>query len=245
MKEEMRIAICDDQKEIRELFQERVRRLYPKAELSLFCSGEELLTSDKQSDILLLDIQMPGKNGMDTARELRRKNKDTIIIFVTALEDFVFQAFDVGAFHYLVKPFQEKKFVEVLMKAAAQSEENKKRETAKIKKEKPGLVITTKGRHITVDFADIVYAEIFNRKVILHLLDSDIEYYGKMKELEEQAGDEFFRPHRAYLVNFNYIRKYNSVVIELQKGQALMAKQNYREFVKRYLRFVQKKGREQ
>lgn len=241
----MRIAICDDQKEIRELFQERVRRLYPKAELSLFCSGEELLTSDKQSDILLLDIQMPGKNGMDTARELRRKNKDTIIIFVTALEDFVFQAFDVGAFHYLVKPFQEKKFVEVLMKAAAQSEENKKRETAKIKKEKPGLVITTKGRHITVDFADIVYAEIFNRKVILHLLDSDIEYYGKMKELEEQAGDEFFRPHRAYLVNFNYIRKYNSVVIELQKGQALMAKQNYREFVKRYLRFVQKKGREQ
>lgn len=241
----MRIAICDDQKEIRELFQERVRRLYPKAELSLFCSGEELLTSDKQSDILLLDIQMPGKNGMDTARELRRKNKDTIIIFVTALEDFVFQAFDVGAFHYLVKPFQEKKFVEVLMKAAAQSEENKKRETAKIKKEKPGLVITTKGRHITVDFADIVYAEIFNRKVILHLLDSDIEYYGKMKELEEQAGDEFFRPHRAYLVNLNYIRKYNSVVIELQKGQALMAKQNYREFVKRYLRFVQKKGREQ
>lgn len=241
----MRIAICDDQKEIRELFQERIQRLYPKAELSLFCSGEELLLSDKQSDILLLDIQMPGKNGMDTARELRRKNKNTIIIFITALEDFVFQAFDVGAFHYLVKPFQEKKFVEVLTKAAAQSEENKRRETANIKKEKPGLVITTKGRHITVDFADIVYAEIFDRKIILHLLDSDIEYYGKMKELEEQAGDEFFRPHRAYLVNFNYIRKYDAATIELQKGQALMAKQNYREFVKRYLRFVQKKGREQ
>lgn len=241
----MRIAICDDQKEIRELFQERIQRLYPKAELSLFCSGEELLLSDKQSDILLLDIQMPGKNGMDTARELRRKNKNTIIIFITALEDFVFQAFDVGAFHYLVKPFQEKKFVEVLTKAAAQSEENKRRETANIKKENPGLVITTKGRHITVDFADIVYAEIFDRKIILHLLDSDIEYYGKMKELEEQAGDEFFRPHRAYLVNFNYIRKYDAATIELQKGQALMAKQNYREFVKRYLRFVQKKGREQ
>ena len=131
----MRIAICDDQREVRELFEERIRRLYPEAELLLFSSGEQLLDSEKVSDILLLDIQMPGKNGMDTARELRKKNKNTIIIFVTALEEFVFQAFDVGAFHYLVKPFHEKKFAEVLMRAAAQSEENKKREAVNSKKE--------------------------------------------------------------------------------------------------------------
>lgn len=241
----MRIAICDDQREVRELFEERIQRLYPEAELLLFSSGEQLLDSKKAPDILLLDIQMPGKNGMDTARELRKKNKNTILIFVTALEEFVFQAFDVGAFHYLVKPFHEKKFAEVLMRAAAQSEENKKREAVNSKKEKPGLVITTKGRHITVDFDEIIFAEVFDRKVILHLLDSDIEYYGKMKELQEQAGDEFFRPHRAYLVNFNYIRKYDAATIELEKGQALMAKQNYREFVRRYLRFVQKKGKGQ
>lgn len=116
----MRIAICDDQREVRELFEERIRRLYPEAELLLFSSGEQLLDSEKAPDILLLDIQMPGKNGMDTARELRKKNKNTILIFVTALEEFVFQAFDVGAFHYLVKPFHEKKFAEVLMRAAAQ-----------------------------------------------------------------------------------------------------------------------------
>lgn len=129
----MRIAICDDQREVRELFEERIRRLYPEAELLLFSSGEQLLDSEKAPDILLLDIQMPGKNGMDTARELRKKNKNTILIFVTALEEFVFQAFDVGAFHYLVKPFHEKKFAEVLMRAAAQSEENKKREAVKRK----------------------------------------------------------------------------------------------------------------
>ncbi len=65
-----------------------------------------------------------------------------------------------------------------------------------------------------------------------------------MKELEEKAGEEFYRPHRAYLVNFNYIRKYDATTIYLTKGQALMAKQNYREFVKSYLKFNQKKGQE-
>ena len=98
----MEIAICDDEKEIRDMLAEKIGKLYPQAGLSLYRSGEELLLAEKEPDILLLDIQMPGKNGMETAKELRRKNKKAIIIFVTALEDFVFQAFDVGAFHYLV-----------------------------------------------------------------------------------------------------------------------------------------------
>ena len=72
-------------------------------------------------------------------------------------------------------------------------------------------------------------------------MDSDIEYYGKMKELEKRAGDDFFRPHRAYLVNFNFIIKYDATTIYLKRGQALMAKQNYHDFVKSYLRFNQKK----
>ena len=71
----MRIAVCDDEKEIRDMFAEKIERLYPGADLSLYRSGEELLLSDKEPDILLLDIQMPGKNGMETAKELRRKNK--------------------------------------------------------------------------------------------------------------------------------------------------------------------------
>ena len=239
----MQIAVCDDEKEIRDMFAEKIGRLYPKAELSLYQSGEELLLSEKEPDILLLDIQMPGKNGMETAKELRRKNKKAIIIFVTGLEDFVFQAFDVGAFHYLVKPFDDWKFTEVLQNAVEQSEDRKKLEGAGRKGERPSLMITTGGKHITVNLEDIVYAEVFDRKVILHMMDTDIEYYGKMKELEEKAGDEFYRTHRSFLVNFGFIRKYDAATVYLEKGQALMAKQNYREFVKQYLRYNQRKGR--
>ncbi len=239
----MQIAVCDDEKETRDIFTEKIRKLYPKADLSLYQSGEEMLLSDKEPDILLLDIQMPGKDGMETAKELRRKNKKAIIIFVSALDDYVFQAFDVGAFHYLVKPFDDRKFAEVLQNAVKQFEEIEKLEDAGGKREKPSLMIIAGGKHITVNQEDIVYAEVFDRKVILHTMDSDIEYYGKMKELVKKVGDEFYRTHRSFLVNFGYVRKFTATTVYLEKGQALMAKQNYGEFVKQYLRYNQRKGR--
>ena len=184
---------------------------------------------------------MPGMDGMETARKLRREQKALIIIFVTAIKEYVFQAFDVGAFHYLVKPFTDEKFFMVLQNAVNQLE---RREIEIFSREEnPKLLITAKGSHISVNLKDIVYAEVFNRKIILHTMDADIEYYGKMKELEEQTGDDFYRSHRAYLVNFHYIKKYNAAKIYLEKGQALMAKKNYPDFVKCYLRYNQRKGR--
>ncbi len=234
----MQIAVCDDEREIREMFAEKIGKLYPKADLSLYRSGEELLSSAKEPDIVLLDIQMPGRNGMETARD-----KKVIIIFVTALDDFVFQAFDVGAFHYLVKPFHDAKFAEVLQSAVEQYEDRKKLEGAGRRVEMPSLLITTGGKHVTVSLEDIVYAEVFDRKVILHTMDADIEYYGKMKELEEKAGDEFYRTHRSFLVNFGFIKKYNATTVYLKKGQVPMAKQNYQDFVRQYLRYNQRKGR--
>lgn len=234
----MKIGICDDEKATRDLLGDKVKKLYPRADILLYRSGEELLAGELP-DILFLDIQMPGKNGIETAEELRRTGRRTIIIFVTAIEDYVFRAFDVAAFHYLVKPFSNEKFFEVLHKAVEKFE---KPESESGKPQKPSLLITTGGTHITVNIEDIVYAEVFDRKVIVHTMDRDIEYYGKLKDLEKKAGEDFYRPHRAYLVNFNFIRKYDAATIYLKKGQALMAKQNYQGFVKSYLRYNQRKG---
>ena len=239
----MRIAICDDEKEIRELLAEKTAELYPEADIALMSSGGELLSAEEKADILLLDIQMQGMNGMQTARELRGQDKEVIIIFVTALSDFVFQAFDVGAFHYLVKPFDDGKVAEVLQNAVGQFEDRKRISDSGNKRDVPSLVITTGGEHITVGIMDIVYAEVFDRKIILHTMDADIEYYGKMKELEQKAGEEFYRTHRSFLVNFGFVRKYDAATVWLEKGQALIAKQNYGGFVKAYLRYNQRKGR--
>lgn len=235
----MRIAICDDEKNIRELIANKVAKQYPAAEIVFFQSGEELLLSDESIDILFIDIQMSGIDGMETARELRKKDKKEILIFVTAMEEYVFQAFDVGAFNYIVKPIDDAKFSDVLHRAVSEWSSQNINEK---KPEERYVLINNSGVHTKVILDEIVYAEVFNRKVVIHKLNGEIEYYGKMSDLESLAGDSFFRPHRAYLVNFKYVEKYDATTIYLEKGTVLMAKQNYPEFVKKYMKYIQKRG---
>ena len=237
--ESMRIAICDDEKNIRELIANKVAKQYPDAEISFFQSGEELLLVDESIDILFLDIQMSGIDGMETARELRKKDKSVILVFVTAVEEYVFQAFDVGAFNYIVKPIDDGKFSDVLHRAV---DEWSSQNINEKEPEERYVLINNSGVHTKVILDEIVYAEVFNRKVVIHKLDGEIEYYGKMSDLESLAGDSFFRPHRAYLINFKYVEKYDATTIYLERGTVLMAKQNYPEFVKKYMKYIQKRG---
>lgn len=241
----MRIAVCEDEKEMRDMLVEKVRKFYPSWQINGYSSGEEVLAEQEPADILFLDIQMPGMNGMETARALRKRDKKMILVFVTAIEEYVFQAFDVGAFHYLVKPFTDEKFAYVLETAVEQYQEMKALEKRAENQEEEidrYLLIKSGGTHRKVRISEIIYAEVFNRKIILHKTDGDVTYYGKMSELEEKAGEDFYRSHRAYLVHFKYVERYDASTIYLERGSALMAKKNYPEFVKKYLKYNQRKG---
>jgi len=201
----MRIAICDDEVSMVQILEEKIKKLLPDAVIDKYLSGDELIASGSKPDILFLDIQMPGMDGMETAKMLRQDNEDMILIFVTAAEEYVFQAFDVGAFHYLVKPFSDEKLKEVVTKAV----HNIKR-SSKLEKDEKYIMVQTAGSHIKIFLRDIVYAEVYNRKVIIHTRSTDIEYYGKLQELSDMAGTDFFRTHRAYLVHFKYVEKYDA-----------------------------------
>lgn len=248
----MQIILCDDEKSIQSFLKQKITCFLAKKNISceiLCCnSGEEVLSLARQGasmDLLFLDIQMPGRNGMEIARQLRKQYRDILIIFVTALSEYVYEAFDVNAFHYLVKPFSDEKLLEVLGNALEQYE--MQTADAQMKSIKPdeqtqprAIVVKHGGISTKVYFSDIIYAEVFNRKVMLHTIHGDIEYYGKLTDLSEQAGADFYRTHRAFLVNLHYVEKYNATTIWLEQGTALLSKKQFAGFVRQYMQYIKR-----
>lgn len=231
----MRIGICDDNKGVRELIRQKVQRLYPSETVSVYESGTALLAEQTLPDILFLDIKMPPPDGMQTARKLRERSRRTVLIFVTVLKEYVFEAFDVGAFHYLVKPFADDKFAEVLERAVEQC-----RRTA-CEPEPRTILVKHNGIVTKIALEDLIYAEVFNRKVMLHTVSGDIEYYGRLSDLARQAGEDFFRTHRAYLVNLGNVEKYNADTVWLTQGMVPVSKKKFAEFVRYYMKYINRK----
>ena len=108
------MAVVDDEKAIREQICTLIEEQQPGSRIESYAAGEELLASGKRFDIVFLDIQMEGMNGIEVARNLRKQQGDTILIFITGIKDYVFDALDLYAFQYLLKPLDERKFAEVL-----------------------------------------------------------------------------------------------------------------------------------
>ena len=228
-------AICDDEREIRSSIERNIRLLCEDSDIIKFADGKALVEYEGGFDILFLDIQMEGMSGMEAARVLRGRGCKAVIIFVTAIEEYVFDAFDVGAFHYIVKPFDKAKFFDVLRKAVAQCESIKAREV----RDEPSLAVKTGSTTRKIYLYEIFYLEVFNRKVVIHKADGDVEFYGKLIELEDRLSEHFVRCHRAYIVNMRYVLKYTANSITLENGaEILLSKQKYGEFVRKYLKYT-------
>ena len=222
----------DDEKAIREHICGLVEEQQPESRIEAYATGEKLLASGKRFDIVFLDIQMEGMNGIEAARSLRERREDTVLVFITGIRDYVFDAFDLYAFQYLLKPIDEGKFAEVLERAV--------REAAK-KKERRVLFI--RSRNLTLDQSEILYIESRAKKVEIHTVRQTIEIYAAMDELEGQLGDEFYRCHRAYIVNMDCITEYDSESITLTNGDRVyLTKKKYGEFVKAYMWHLQNGG---
>ena len=184
----LKIAICDDEQPIRDYLKKLTEKC-TDAQVHVFANGEELLSDPTVYDIILLDISLNRKpdsgkpNGMEVAKKIR-ETSDVIIIFVTALKEYVFEGYDVGAFHYLLKPVDEQKFMEVMDKAISQ-----------IKKEKntQPLIIRMDGNYIKIPVNNIIYAENEARKIVLHtknMKEETYSFYEKMEVLEQSRNWE-------------------------------------------------------
>ena len=238
----IKIAICDDEANTRAYLSSLIAAQPYPCEIAEFASAGEYLADHRETDLLFLDIELaPGRpDGMALAGQLRERAPGTqpVIIFVSGYDRYVFDAFDVGAFQYLLKPVDEKKFARVFARAVEQikaARENQRRSRV--------LMLQSANTGRTVPLDSIYYIESSNHKVVLHLKDGEFAYYAKIRDLELELQGRFFRIHKGYLVNLSYVDGYSKTEVTLTNGEKLLlSKYKYRDFVKAYLRFLKEGG---
>ncbi len=213
----LKIAVCDDEAAQRSYLVRLAAdwakgcshlaqiRQYGDAESFFFDYGEE-----KDFDILLLDVEMPGMNGIELAKRVRRDSLAVQIIFITGYYEYFSDGFDVSALHYLLKPVDEQKLAEVLDRAA----EN-------LAYRQRTVLLATADGGIRVALSDILYAESENVYVIVHTLQGSYRARMALAKLALQLDDTFFRIHRSYLVGLKYVKKVTRTTVTMADGAQL------------------------
>lgn len=197
----VKIGICDDEPEMRKPLRQILEQVLQLQGVEYLISesesGEELTAgiSCLDIDILFLDIEMRSMDGIETAKLLRRKGMKGIIIFVTAYPDFVFQGYEVHAFHYILKPYRKEKIEEVLRQALHELNLSKEQY----------FVIEQKARVIRIPLSQTIAFQSDRRKVEALLEEDFVAFYGRIDEVCRELPSCFIRIHNRYIVNLNYV----------------------------------------
>ncbi len=244
MTDTVKIAVCDDEKNIRAYLVSLIKKQDIECSIMEYACADEYLSDGREYDLLFLDIEMGGSgvgmDGMELARNIRAvdTSKQPIIVFVTGYEKYVYDAFDVGAFQYLVKPVDEHKFAEVFSRAVGQIAS----EAEKCRKK---LVIPYAGGSKAIPFHDIYYMESQNHNIVLYLKSgnqtctSRLEYYGKIGDLEKELAGQFYRIHRGYLINLFHVESYDRTEVRMANGdKLLLSRYKYDGFVQAYMEYI-------
>ncbi len=209
-----RLAVCDDDKAyanfIASLAKQWAASIGANAEIEQFPSAKAFLfryEERKDFDILLLDIEMPGMDGVSLAKTLRRENEDIQIVFITGYTDYIAEGYEVSALHYLMKPVDEGKLMQVLTKAASRRNE-------------PMLTLALPGETTRIPFRKIRYLEVLHNYVTVHG-DQDYSVKRPLGELEKELDEQFFRVSRSFILNLSYIRRVTRTEVELMSGERI------------------------
>ncbi len=213
----MKIAICDDEPFMVKEISAHLSRYMKEKHIDSYCinhflDGSSLLESRHNFDLIFLDIQMAPPDGMKIARELRQRGNHSLLIFITVLKEWVFDAFEVEAYDYLLKPLDGNHFSRTMDRVIKFWE----RRTGK------NIIIQRGTSCEIVLLSDIVYCEVQGRKIYIHQKDETvIDYYDKLEDLERRVDGRFFKCHRSYLVNLDYVRGCNAGQVMLPQGNRI------------------------
>lgn len=235
----MKIAACDDDliflQELRNCLNQYLEEKNVKMEYQIFHNPLELVTQIEKGvhyDVILLDVFMPGINGIQCAKDIRNYDSCVKIVFLTSSKEFAIESYTVRAYHYLLKPLEKENLFLLLNQLAEEINVE----------ERNILIVKCKSGITKIVLSKLEYCEVVSRKIMLHLTNGEqYECSWKLSELEEKLNefDMFLRPHRSFLINMDYIHTLTMQCIVMESGMKIpVPREKYGQIKKAYMEYV-------
>lgn len=210
----MRIAICDDDEIQLNNTSQALENAYKSLDLltDIYQDGQSLLLAAAHThyDLVILDIEMPGLNGIETARQLRALEEKIVIVFLTSHVEYALEGYEVNALRYLTKPVSKQKLLEIINWLL----EREKRERR--------LLLRAEDSMVSVSISDILYMEAQNQNIrVVTVQGTYLNRYNLSDYEEECRRYGFFRIHRGYLVNLAHVSRVTGRDAVMEDGSHL------------------------
>ena len=232
----MRILICDDDELMIEQIQNYLKKYFEHNHLKCpetvcYSDGESLLADKGDKDILFLDIEMPGMNGIYIGKELKKLNENTIIFVVTSYSEYLDEAMRFHVFRYLSKPLDKQRFFRNLKDAIDLYN------TMTVK-----IPIETKEGVYTLPASSIIAVEAIQGKRIVHTTQRDFEsIYNMQYWINLLPKNCFFQTHRSFIINFEHVTDFDHTLVHMAGNtfNAYLTRRKYSAFKEAYLLYLE------
>ncbi len=228
----MTVAICDDDKifrtYLREILAEFKREIRVSIDVYEFSDGQSLIESDMVFNVIFLDYQMPGMDGMKVARHLRAKKNFCSIVFVTSFPQFMIESFEVQPFRFLVKPI-DKDLVRNTVSSYLRQQ-----------KLLNPITVITENELKTIKSEDIIYLEASGKYCYIRTDAETIRSSKTLSQVQELLPYHcFYRVHKTYLVNMYCVDTIQNNIVLMSNGEkAVIGKSKIADFKKVYKQFI-------
>lgn len=230
------VVIVEDEKNqvemLRGYLQDLETEIKEQVKITVFSNGLDLLDAySPEFDLILLDIMMPHLDGMKTARRIRERDSEVVIIFITNMASYAVHGYEVNALDFIVKPVEYFPFALKMKKALA----------AVRAKEEHYLFLPVDGEKRRISAKDIFYIEIYNHNLSAHTKQGIIEFYGTLNAIEKELKEVYFvRCHAGYLVNLRHVTSYREEYMMVERDRIPISRPKRKQVLKAMADYIGK-----
>lgn len=234
----IRVALVEDEESSQRTLTEYLERfsqeINEKIHVSIFPDGAEIVEDYRGNyDIILMDILMRYMDGMEAASEIRKVDKEVVILFITSTPQYVMKGYTVDALDYVLKPVSYFAFSQRMQRAL----ERMKHRTRKF------ISVPFQGGMRKLDISQIRYIEVVNHSLIYHLDGETLEAKGVLSELEDALTEyHFFRCNKCYLVNLEHVNGVNENCADVDGDQIQVSRPKKKAFLDALNNYINEVG---